>query len=643
MRNVISIQRLLLLMHGILLIAVECKPELVFTCPRLQSGDKPLPVIPSTYSTNIKVNYLEQMQSVEMRKVVNLDEKKMAMELWFSDDRHVKYIKDKYKLLRIEYQSNGSPTCQVKFSFTLSDILEEKDSGPEKILSHLMEIFDEEHEQIFTPLTLTVDENMFVRKWESCFAHPRINVSLGFSVEDWHHPFSVEDPTNYIVSADAQMKNVFLTALFSNFNPNVPSDDEFQPPEKVYCEGYRKSVLPPTMPNYFSYDAEIIIYQSSEGIAPISSHRKVYYDFPAGILRTDSYDTLPPDFADAYEPVRAKGVSIIHDFNSGTMYSIDPRTGKCKVDTFTDLVGPSSIEMIGSSTMPNGDGYFSLNQEKLSYNGNFPTRGYRVDVYTGPIQNSNKRNFTYIWYFSTNSTQVVENEIVEKNVLLRMVIRPQAAFGKQGEIDVNFYNFVREEPSPLAFDLTGCYNESISKEFTLTFPANDALRGYEKLLKVYIHQAIKRVTDVSKQRIFITEVTFSGKYMYAEFKLLASPDVFGRSLKVKESTLDEAVEKLKKAVTSENFVVRVPAQNKRLVILKPEPNGLNEMAGDRSFKEGSSYKEGSVIALTIGMLFLGFVLGGVTLNLVVSRKYGVSLFQKQTDINYSQSLGESSM
>ncbi|GIY69109.1 hypothetical protein CEXT_774631 [Caerostris extrusa] len=61
-------------------------------------------------------------------------------------------------------------------------------------------------------------------------------------------------------------------------------------------------------------------------------------------------------------------------------------------------------------------------------------------------------------------------------------------------------------------------------------------------------------------------------------------------------------------------------------------------------KRHNPTKEGSVIALTIGMLILGFVLGGVTLNLVVSRKFGVSLFQrKQNRDPFSNSAGESSM
>lgn len=52
---------------------------------------------------------------------------------------------------------------------------------------------------------------------------------------------------------------------------------------------------------------------------------------------------------------------------------------------------------------------------------------------------------------------------------------------------------------------------------------------------------------------------------------------------------------------------------------------------------------GSVIGLTIGMLLLGLLLGIVTINLVMSRKHGVSLFQKSRFGGSKGALNESSM
>ncbi|GFY60100.1 uncharacterized protein TNIN_268161 [Trichonephila inaurata madagascariensis] len=222
------------------------------------------------------------------------------------------------------------------------------------------------------------------------------------------------------------------------------------------------------------------------------------------------------------------------------------------------------------------------------------------------------------------------------------------ADGKEQEVDVNFYDFEQEEPNALIYDLTSCYNDSYSKNYVLTFPANDLLKGTEKSLKIYVHQTVMTVTGVSKQRIFVSEVVFIGKYMYAEFKLLARPDALGYSKSEslsKENTLEAAIAKLKESVSSKQFKVTVPVKDS-VLILEPEPDGLNEFAGDRKLNlSGAKYKEGSVIALTIGMLFLGFLLGGVTLNLIISRKFGVSLFQRKTVTSdpFTNSLGESSM
>ncbi|KAG8198643.1 hypothetical protein JTE90_026539 [Oedothorax gibbosus] len=188
-----------------------------------------------------------------------------------------------------------------------------------------------------------------------------------------------------------------------------------------------------------------------------------------------------------------------------------------------------------------------------------------------------------------------------------------AADGKEGEVDVNFYNFAREEPSAFMFDISSCYDDSLSKTFVLTFPVKEELKGYEKIIKSSIHLFLKDVIKVSKQRIFVTEVIFDSKYMYAEFKLLAPPDsLIKLKTPTKESTLDEAVNKLKESISYGNFTISIPI-NEKVLVLKLEPNGLNEFAGDRHpATVRANYNEGSVIGLTIGMLLLGFVLGGDT-------------------------------
>ncbi|XP_054722161.1 uncharacterized protein LOC129231809 [Uloborus diversus] len=132
--------------------------------------------------------------------------------------------------------------------------------------------------------------------------------------------------------------------------------------------------------------------------------------------------------------------------------------------------------------------------------------------------------------------------------------------------------------------------------------------------------------------------------MYVEFFLLDNPPIKTKFSKP-STTLKDAYDKLQKAVANENFVVRVETAEK-IVILKVEPKGLNEFSGDRNLKAPETgYKQGSVIGLTIGMLFLGIVLGGMTINLVVSRKFGVSLFQGKRfgDQPFDNPLGESSM
>ncbi|GBL87632.1 hypothetical protein AVEN_165230-1 [Araneus ventricosus] len=212
----------------------------------------------------------------------------------------------------------------------------------------------------------------------------------------------------------------------------------------------------------------------------------------------------------------------------------------------------------------------------------------------------------------------------------------------------NFFNFENGEPGDFVYDLSSCYNETLSKHFVLTFPAKEGLKGSEKKISSLIHQSIQNVAEVSSLRVYMSEVLLSKKYMFARFQLLAPPDaLYANATSTGESTLDEAVAKLKKSVAENTFNISIII-NGTMEYLKPVLEGLNEFSGDLKIETpttGATYKEGSVIALTIGMLFLGFVLGLVTLNLIVSKKYGVSLFQRKTVTPdpFSNSLGESSM
>lgn len=65
-----------------------------------------LPMFPSAFSTNIRVNFLKQQKSIEMRAVFNGDEHRGSIEIW-ADKRHVKYIQDNNQQLLIKFDEDS--------------------------------------------------------------------------------------------------------------------------------------------------------------------------------------------------------------------------------------------------------------------------------------------------------------------------------------------------------------------------------------------------------------------------------------------------------------------------------------------------------------------------------------------------------
>ncbi|GIY55508.1 uncharacterized protein CDAR_538321 [Caerostris darwini] len=441
MRNFILIQKWTILIFVILTVLQETRCDPHFTCPTMDGED--VPELPNYYTTHVRLNYFDQQKTVDVRQVVskNEDGHKTAVE-FSADQRHVKYIHYDNQLLIVTFYSDKNPTCVVKDTSSLDKFLEDEDAGPNMILSKLVSVVEGPLRSQLKISDVFNENGVSGRKWEGCFKNPEINVSLSFTENVWKQGHTSRlHKGKYIVSAEAQIDKNYLVALFNYFDPVMPADTEFQPPENVYCEGFRKDKKPPSMPNYFSYDSEVISYRSSMGVAPISTHLTVYYDYPAGIARSDFYDALAED-QDMFSEVSAKGISIIHDFNAGIQYLVDPIIGSCTIDEMEATISPADVQVTGDNKMPTGMEFFSLNVKGISYNGQFETRGYTADVYTALVEttiNDEKKKLIYSWYFSTDLVDIVEKESVEKKVLLRMVVQPEATeLEKHSELGIGF-------------------------------------------------------------------------------------------------------------------------------------------------------------------------------------------------------------
>ncbi|KAF8790031.1 hypothetical protein HNY73_005117 [Argiope bruennichi] len=420
MRSFISFRKCTIFMSIILFAFQECYSDTIFTCPKNKGN--PMPKFPDAYSADTRLNFKELGRSVDMRQVVK--DGKISME-FFAGERHVKYIRVGEQQILLSYGTDDLyPNCTVKTVKQAGIVLEAEDAGPNKILEKLHNIVHVKRSSEFSLSSYTYENSVLVRKWEGCFKDPDINASFAFADEIWDNSRkSFLHNAYYVVSAEAQIETEFLVALVSNFDPRAPSDMEFMPPENVYCDGFtpQTNKKPLAIPDYFSYDSELIVYRDTEGIDPLVTHRTIYYDLIAGIERTDFYDVYQED-GDTFSKVTERSISIIHDFKAGIQYKFSPATGTCEVDAFLSNIGPISVKLTGKDKMSSGNEFFNLNTDKIQYNGVFRTRDYEVDVYTAPADLFGEK-YIFSWYFSTDGIQVASKGEVEQNVLVRMVIR----------------------------------------------------------------------------------------------------------------------------------------------------------------------------------------------------------------------------
>ncbi|XP_042904643.1 uncharacterized protein [Parasteatoda tepidariorum] len=610
------------------LIECETDPEFTdtlpsFICPKSGTND-PLPSFPPTFSADTRLNFPNKQLTVELRHYKDEAGKRESLEI-FAPGRHVKYVVHDKQHLLINFPDNDYATCSVTSSSTIQ--LEDEDSGPNGFLQKVLDVTKKPNE--FFLADSGVNNGVFSKKWEGCFVNPKINVSIRFSEVDWKNPGNDTKNKRLPVSMEAQIDGDFVTGLIDNLQASMPDDIYFQPPADVYCPGFREDVKPPEFPDFFSYDGELMMFETRTEVIPFVSHRSVYYDYPAGISRVDYHDPLSEIEDSAEDKVVAKGISVIHDFNSRIQYSFMLPTWQCEVEEFETTAEIVEEKETKETAMITAKQYFALDVKKISYNGQFMHRGYLADVFTATVQHfdgSDGKNI-YSWFFSSVQTKIVQNEKLEKNVLLRMLVRPESGSKRRDRIELNIYNFETQEPTADVFDITNCYDENLSKAYVITFPANNALRGSEKILKLAAHLALKEATGLSKQRIFVSETVFNKQFLFVEFKLLEAPTSLKPNVTKKEMSLADAAAKLKKSVQDGSFKLSVSADS-GLITLIPQKDGFNEFSGDRKVQDTSSFSQGSVVGLTIGMLLLGFVLGGVALNLIVSRKFGVSLFKR---------------
>ncbi|XP_022249413.1 uncharacterized protein LOC111087353 [Limulus polyphemus] len=401
---------------------------------------------------------------------------------------------------------------------------------------------------------------------------------------------------------------------YSRFRPYVPSPETFQPPIDVYCSGYKANVPVPQLPDYFSYNSEIIFFDSPKNIPTRITYRKIYYDYKFNITQIE-YNSKDPRLGLKTGQERGERLLVIHDFNTGVQYNLHMDEETCNISDIQTWF-PDVSTAQNHILMSNPKEFLSLNRKDIVYNGKFHERGLQVDVFSSLSRVDEGTPIITQWFFTTNSTAIMEGSDEQRIELVKLISRPQTAMGREGTTEINFYDFNEAEPSLFTYDITPCYNSKEKKDFLLILPTKYVLELSRNmnLLKSRVLAELSKAASVHVLRVNQMKVKSDDNNFMIHFTLLDKPPLVGNvaNPKVDENDLEAAVDALRSTIYNSQLRVTVPLNTSFVVDLQPSKDGLKEVSSlvDKTADDsGKGYTQGQVTGIGVDACMAGFVLG----------------------------------
>ncbi|XP_052785713.1 uncharacterized protein LOC128221230 [Mya arenaria] len=459
--------------------------------------------------------------------------------------------------------------------------------------------------------------------WRSCQYWANMDATM---LVDWY--FTVRD--NWVAAADATVPvqcHVTGTSTqkgkhsfehyynFYEFRPYIKPDETrvFETPSGIVCPGRKLTQNFPTVANdAFSFTTEILDVTNNH-----LSFMKETFFYSQKLVKYE----YRPQLGD-YAPYGYNDLIEIHDFRSGVAYVTDKRRGNCSYrqiegSDFDDRSsGPNTVRIRNSKEFF----YFDVSKKATSYEGVKKNRNVDCDTWIATRSDfpfTFPSNSTWEWYFASNNWQFANAGPETGAIPMQMRISiPDRSWNFQ----YNLYNFKKDKPDLLNFDISGCYPIGQRRKFqfmlNVTSDVKSLISSNMGTFKYYVLQSVVSATGVSPVRVanlqaFIVDV------IIVTFELLDVSPITGdvkKSTSYTEVTLNYAANTVAQMIQNGQFVVSLGGDvfmNKALVAI---PNSiveityLNQTTTVQNQKQ-TGYGPGPMAAVGITMPLAGAGLG----------------------------------
>ncbi|XP_068239649.1 uncharacterized protein [Palaemon carinicauda] len=485
--------------------------------------------------------------------------------------------------------------------------------------------------------------------FETCIHVPEENATLLYtyywSATDWYIGNNdLPVPVYVEVYGDQKIdqhttKEIMRRYDFIQYEREVrPARDAIELSPEVYCFNRKTWLEPPKAAKIFYMHSEIITgvdipLHPGKNDSEFIRYRVIfpkteYYDYEMNITRQDYIPFFTEDNQRRFE----NETSLVHDFNQGLAYIVQPRLRQCEIRKIENITfGDVVVNEDGSIFMNSPWNYEDLGKN-MQYNGNHWSRGLDTDVWVGLKEKEKDVFETYVWYFASPLTHEIVglangNEKGDVNIKIPTIDSVPVRFEKYSTyvpsilpFVYNIYNYESEIPHVHVHDIGLCYTADQMRDLSFNMPANTIEQIENKLenLKYGLVLSLSKYGVVSPLRINQLEVKAIPGAVQVNFTLLEKPDLIGDVESAgNENTLDQAYDAIKSTLDSSQLIVEINigklTGKPHILNIVATPNTLTDIQRDDDIISSTDiyfgYSPGDMAALGISMTIIGAVIG----------------------------------
>ncbi|XP_053386878.1 uncharacterized protein LOC123542935 [Mercenaria mercenaria] len=409
----------------------------------------------------------------------------------------------------------------------------------------------------------TVVRDIQVDWWRSCQYWASMDATMivdwYFTAQNtWNSAVGIRVPVQAHVTGVSYQKkkhNFEHYYNFFDFRPYLSADENqvFETPSGVQCPGRKLTRNFPVVPNdAFSFTTEILDTVNLK----LSFMKETFFYSQKLVM----YEYIPQD--GDFSPYGKNDLIEVHDFHTGVAYVTDRARGNCSYrpiegSDFDDRAsGPNTVRIRNSREFF----YFDV-KSNVSYEGVKNNRGIDCDTWVALRSDypfNNPTTSTWEWYFATTQWNEINAGPESGNLPVQMRI----SFPNSGQYyQYNIYNFKKNKPDLLKFDISGCYQFGQRRKFQFMLQVTNATKAKISTsvepFKYYVLQSVISATGVTPIRVANLQV-FIADNIVVTFEILDVAPSIGdvkKSKTYQEVSLDFAANTLASTIQNNQFIV----------------------------------------------------------------------------------------